>query len=81
MASAAIPPKMASAITCGPIACCTSRRTMSERATAKVRPSSFWWVAAKYCRCTDVARVARWCWSAPIPAVPWSSFTPTQENT
>jgi hypothetical protein len=28
-----------------------------------------------------VARVARWCWSAPIPAVPWSSFTPTQENT
>ena len=41
MARAAIAPKTASATTCGPIACCTSRRVMSERATAKVRPFSF----------------------------------------
>ena len=47
MARAAIAPKTASATTCGPIAWRTSLRTMSWRATAKVRPGSFRWVAAR----------------------------------
>ncbi len=70
MARAAIAPKMASATTCGPMACCTSRRVMSERATAKDRPTSLRRMAADSCRCTVVARAARWCCRAAIPAVP-----------
>ena len=70
MASAAIAPKTASATTCGPIACRTSLRTMSWRATAKLRPTSSWRMAADSCRCTVAARLVRWCCRAPIPAVP-----------